>query len=219
MGLRRVPQVELEAFARAEYKKKYAAVPRPKLVNLDALVEFLAPQVIAWAGVSYRAPPVSFALGVELMVAGHAMQDLRVAGVAPSDRMIAARKALSRLRSHLKGPWYRRRFHSNDPDEIEAMTWRVIYVPDEGVFPPAEGPVTMDFMDTLAAFVRDLPQWCGRDGLPLSWAHYQYGLKHLIRARHREDLRQAMAVRIATSADKQGYQDFESQWKAAAGWH
>jgi hypothetical protein len=218
MGLRRVPQVELEAFARAEYRKKYAAVPRPKLVNLDALVEFLSPQVIAWAGVSYRAPPVAFALGVKLMVAGHAMQDLRVAGAAPPVRLAAARVALSCLRSQLKGPWYRRHFRSTDPDEIEAMTWRVLYVPDQGVVAPDEGPVTIDYMDITAHFARELPAWCGPDGLPLSWKHYQYGLRHLRRASARETIRQATAVRAA-GADAKDYRDFESAVRADAGWH
>lgn len=218
MGLRRVPQSELEAFAHAQYVRKYASVPKPKILNLGALVEFFVPQVIDWGGVKYRGPPVSFRLGVRLMVAAHALQELRGIGAAPSVRLDAARVALSCLQPYLKGPWYHRRFKSNDPEEIEAMAWRVLHIPDDGVLPPTEGPVTMDYMDTLSAFARDFPAWCGKDGLPLSWAHYQYGLRHLVRARHREDLRTAMAVRAA-GADKAGYQDYESQWRAAAGWH
>jgi len=217
-GLRRVPQVELERFAHQEYVKAYASAPKPKLRNLLALTEFCVPRIIPWAGVSYRAPPLGFRDGVRLMVAANALQDLRLAGVAPPARREAARVALLCLRSVLRGPWYRRRFRSTDPAEVEAVAWLVLHVPDEGVLPPAKGSATLDYMDTLAAFARDLPAWCGPDGLPLSWAHYQYGLHHLTRARHREDLRHAISVRAA-GAEVKAFKEFENEWRAAAGWN
>lgn len=41
------------------------------------------------------------------------------------------------------------------------------------------------------------PAWCGPDGFPLSWQHYQYGLTHIAREHLREQLAFAQSVRMA----------------------
>lgn len=44
-----------------------------------------------------------------------------------------------------------------------------------------------------------MPAWCGRDGFPLSWRHYCYGLRYLGRSHIREQLARAGAARMAAA--------------------
>lgn len=46
------------------------------------------------------------------------------------------------------------------------------------------------------------PAWVGRDGHPLSWAHFWVGMGSLYRDRTREVLRTARAVRIGQNPEE-----------------
>lgn len=236
MALGRVPQAELEAFAHEQYVRKYANVPAPKLVNIEALVVFTEDREATWAGVVCRAPPLAFRLGVRLMVASNALRDLRVAGAPALVRADAVRTtapfvfaAMRPIRAWRRGLRFSRRLHRLSPEEMEAACFWLLHVPDNSVSPPPSRPVTIDLMDSLAGFAREFQTWChdaasAREagpwhvaGLPRSWAHYQYALRHAGRASHREDLRHGIAVRAAQS-DHKGWKVFEEEWRPAAGW-
>lgn len=237
MALGRVPQAELEAFAHDKYVRKYANVPAPTLVNLDALVVFCEDRDASWAGVPCRAPPLAFRLGVRLMVAGNALRDLRVAGAPAPMRTEAVRVASSFAfaamrprRVWRRGRGFSRRLQKIAPEEMEAICFWLLHTPDHAVMPPPTRAVSIDLMDSLSGFVREFPQWChsavsAREagpwhtvGMPLSWAHYQYGQHHASRAAHRQDLRNAIANRAAQS-DTKGWKSFEEEWRPAAGWN
>lgn len=212
--IRRVPQAELEKFAREEYARRYARAPKPKLVNVEAFIGFGVPRIVVWEGVRFRAPPLSFDLGRRLLVCYYALRELREARAPLAERQTAATEALRVLRRALFPRWRRRKLRPS-VDEVEMLCDWLLHVPDDTRLPPPLEQTRMDFIDTLAAFARDYPGWCGRDGFPLSWAHYQYGLRHLIRARHREDLRAAIVARVA-GADKKVYTDWTRDWRAMA---
>ena len=56
---------------------------------------------------------------------------------------------------------------------------------------------SLDLIDGLCEFARAYPAWIDRDGRPLSWPLYQYGMAHLHRAALRHQLQHAQAVRFA----------------------
>jgi hypothetical protein len=59
-------------------------------------------------------------------------------------------------------------------------------------------------MDDVATFAAALPAWCHREGseagLPLTWRHFVYGMRHLGRAHTRTLLDRAQAARIGQNA-------------------
>lgn len=59
------------------------------------------------------------------------------------------------------------------------------------------GPVDRDALDELQVFVLYRPAWVGKDGFPLSWQHFQHGLRHIARTHLREQLVLAQGVRMA----------------------
>lgn len=59
----------------------------------------------------------------------------------------------------------------------------------------------------MATFCHRLPAWCGPDGLPLSWRHFQYGLAYLGRDHLRWQLGLAQAGRLA-QADTEGFRSW-----------
>lgn len=228
MGLRIEAFEELEAQAAARFREEVAQAPRPKVANILAALTVTAGQSreFPWGTVSYRAPPLSYPVGLRLLVAAEALRDLREQGASPAVRQEAVRTVAAVLATACQvvgGPWLdrlirkRAGFSRDDPDTIESLCFHLTHVPDEGAFVLPKKAVTLDLADTLAQFTRAFPSWCGRDGLPLSWAHYQYGSRHLTRASHREDLRAAIAFRVAAAPPKQ-YGAWQDEWLAIAGW-
>jgi hypothetical protein len=218
------PFAELEAEAKQRYKEHFAAVPPPKIVNLDTLIHFGHPRTFEFGGVGYRAPPLGFAAGYRIMVAANALRDLREGDAPAPTRRSAARVAASLVVPTLSPIWWRfgwrirlRRVLLANLDAAEDLLWFLQYVPDDGAVVPPSTQVTIDCMDGLADFVRSFPRWVGPDGQPLTWSHYVYGMRHLGRARSREDLRHTSAVRMA-GADKKDYTPWHAELRAAAGW-
>lgn len=56
-------------------------------------------------------------------------------------------------------------------------------------------------------FALEFPAWCGPDGTPLSWRHFQYGLLALGRRHIRQEIAMAEAMRAA-QADREGFRDW-----------
>lgn len=67
-----------------------------------------------------------------------------------------------------------------------------------------------------AEFARVMPGWC-RDGVPLSWRHFVYGLAHIYREQARASLRMASASGIVYAA-KNAAKDWHERHRALAGW-
>ena len=62
-----------------------------------------------------------------------------------------------------------------------------------------EPPPPVDFVDLVADFAAHDPGWLRRDGRPISWRHFVYGLEALSRRRAREALTMASAAGLPYS--------------------
>lgn len=223
------PFAVLEAHARAEYARKYASVPQPRLVNVDTPLQFTAPRRFVCGGVGYRAPPLTYRQGLQLLITANALKDLQDSKV-PADMLEAARHRAALLirsivvpRRRLSRLFYRltrNPFRGLGASTLEKLLRGLTAVPDEAprTSVPSLNRVTVDFMDAAANFARELPAWCGADGLPRSWAHYLYGLRHLERARARIDLRSAVAARAAKT-DARNFREYLADEQNVAGWN
>lgn len=224
---------ELEKAAARRYEQWIASLPEPKVVNVEALVAFTVPRRFDMGGVGLRAPPLPFLAGIRLFVAANALRDLRGASARPAVMQDALRTTVRLILQQLhptsrfrRLTGWRRSFFVAPPEEIEGIARWLLHVPDDSTIPPPKGQVTVDFMGNLCDFVREWPAWVARPGpwwrrgpvpLPVSWAAYVYGSRHLSRARAREDLRRAFAVRFA-GADEKHYKAFNAELRQVAGW-
>src|SRR5688572_3837896 len=87
------------AAERERIRRQIAAdAPSPKVINVDALVQFTAPRMFSWGGVGLRAPPLEFVSGVRLMVAANALRDLRLAQAPPGFSQAAVVTAAALIR-------------------------------------------------------------------------------------------------------------------------
>lgn len=59
----------------------------------------------------------------------------------------------------------------------------------------------------MSTFCLQFPAWCGDDGMPRSWRHYQYGLAALGRKHTRDEIQMAEAARAA-AAEQKDYRDW-----------
>jgi hypothetical protein len=213
---------ELVAEARERQVREAADRPTPKTINVPAVLTLGQPRTLALGGVGLRAPPLSYLNGVRVLVVAHALHAQRRAGATDP---ATVGLALSLVRNHLH-PTARigwrvraqlRRTLRQDPEFLEHLTWWLVAVPDEADVVTSASVPTLDLMDQLADFVRHYPKWVGPDGWPLTWDRFVHGSRCLSRARVREDLRHATAVRVA-GADQKDYKQFDAEWREAAGW-
>lgn len=61
-------------------------------------------------------------------------------------------------------------------------------------------------LDELQVFVTYRPAWVNKEGWPLSWQHYVYGLRHIARENLRQQMWMAQAMRLSRSSA----QDFDT---------
>ena len=224
--LRLVPPEEVDRLAREQYAERFKAVPEPVVLNVEELITLDAPRDFSWGGVGYRAPPLSFGVGLRLLVAANALRDLRTADAPDSERRTAVRMATRILRPVLEPLGVLSKvldwrlpcpFLRSDPTEMEGLLRWLLFAPDQSPVVPPTGRVTIDLIDGLASFVREFPAWVGPDGYPMSWRHYVYGMRHLSRVAARVDLRTATATRMAQT-DKEPWQEWITELREAAGW-
>ena len=84
-------------------------------------------------------------------------------------------------------------------------------MPDERSRSGSSGAGRVDLIDALVEFARQCPAWVRPDGLPLSWAHYVYGLDRLRIAKVRADLHDGQRQRVAFGADEQRWNDWQNE--------
>jgi hypothetical protein len=72
-------------------------------------------------------------------------------------------------------------------------------------------------LEQFATFAREMPAWCGDDGLPISWRHFQAGWPFIHRAVAQEEYRMTTAFRNA-QADKAPYVEYTNRLRTAAGY-
>jgi len=210
--MRIAPRAVLEEHARAEYRKQFSAPA--KVRNAQALVALGEHRPLRWRSHRYVVPPVPFYDGVRLLVAQQVLQHTREGE--------AHRQALAVARRHLRAVVRKRRFgrewqvlgspfRKASADEIVALIDYILDVPDET--PSTGGPPakTIDLMSGFMEAAREFPQFFGANGLPVSWAHYQYALRWVGRMRARDELREARAARHGMNAPKDAWKSYSSE--------
>lgn len=233
------PFEELEAMARARYQARYASVPEPTVINVDALVQFHAPRTFEWGGVGLRAPPLSFVNGVRLLVAANALRDLRQAKAPPPFLQAAVqtaalllRQSVTPLKTRKRLGWrFSRCFRDDDPEMIEGFLRWLLHVPDDAPSIPPNGKVTWNLVGSVMQFAGKRPALVFTDrwrfpwnrkkepvGFPVSWAAYIHGMREINRENAQDILRSAMAVR-AGGAEQKDYKSFNAELSEAAGWY
>lgn len=225
--MRITPYADLVAVARERYQARYAKVPEPIPVNVDAVMVFTEPRRFECGGVGYRAPPLPFRAAVQLLVAANALRDLRhspvpVPAALEATRLVAAhllRRAVVPAAWPLRLVWRfaRRAFTDLSADQLEGLLRWLLDYPDASPLAPPTKPQRLDFMDGLAGFARAFPGWLGPDGMPRSWAHYVYGSRHLARGHARFQVLTAIPHRVA-GAVQRDWELWVNEQLANAGW-
>jgi hypothetical protein len=226
MQIVRVPREQVEQFAREEYARQYGNAAPAKVRNAQALVALGEPRAYRWRGHTYRVPPVPFREGARLNIIAQALHEC---DELPADeQMLVRAAAVTSARAILphiarRTGWRRflpfnpfRRAHIGDVREWIAFA---LHVPDQSPTISGAAPApTVDMMDGVMEFARVFPALMSRDGLPVSWAHYVYGMRHIGRTVARETLRAAQAARIGQTPDKEAWASFHSTMRSASGW-
>jgi hypothetical protein len=60
--------------------------------------------------------------------------------------------------------------------------------------------------------------WLNKEGLPLSWAHFVYGLASAGRDRAKESIREFRVFAVANAADQKSREEWLNEQKTHAGW-
>jgi len=218
--VRITPFAVLEQHAREEYRKRFANAPEPRVINQRVAATLDAPRSFVWGGIGYWAPPLSYEGGLRLLIAAHALADLRRKGAPVMSLQAATFKAARLIRHNLRPirlwrrPWWwlSRAFYTSTAEELEALCRWLIHVPDDAPVVPSDRSVTVDLVDQKYAF--ELAY--GRE--PRSWADYVLGSRAAGRRDNRTDLRSAVSARVGVNADKKGWGDYEREMRQMAGW-
>jgi hypothetical protein len=225
-----IPTAEVErlaAAARAElHAQRTASTPEPRFLNARASLTLDAPRSLVWGGVGYWSPPLGFEDGHRLLAVSSYLADAirqEHAGAVRSAVQIAA-PLLHRALRRSTPPFWRvvrriresaaaaRAFLHDDPqDVLHLMRW-LLHVEDESPATPPDRQITVDLIDNRYAFEDTFKR------VPRSWKDYVYGMHHVARKSAREDLRRAVATRIAVNGDKDGWRDYEREMRTAARW-
>ena len=223
MTVARLRTAEIAEAIRKERVRLLKESPEPVIINLDAVLTIGQSREFQWGAIKLHAPPLPFPLGARLFVAANALRDLREnqasdLSIKAAQSVVAAllRKAVKPSRSLDRLRCWSCAFTKDDPEAIEGLIRWLLMVPDEASYTPPDRKVTIDFMDNVAAFGKAFPAWM-KDGWPMSWAHYQYGMRHLGRAWAREELRLASANRMA-QAEQKHFKPYVAETQQAAGW-
>jgi hypothetical protein len=193
--MQRIPDDEILAAHREYYGAREAVAP-PEVRNAQAMAALGEHRAYRWRGHSYRVPPVPFTPGWQLFVARQVLDG----DVGERDRETAVRLA-RRVAGALLEPrrWRRNPLRTASAEALVEVIAFLLSVPDESPVASADGtlPRTIDLIDGLMEFSRVFPALVNAAGLPVSWAHYQHGLRHLRKAYARDEIRMAQASRLA----------------------
>jgi hypothetical protein len=213
--MRITPFKVLEEHARKEYKKRFAHVPEPRVINARPSASIDAPRSFVWGGIGYWCPPLSYESGKRLLIVANALRDLRGRNEDTARRVAITAARLIRKNIRSRRPFWRltRAFYRDPPEELEAIIRGLLYVEDESTVVPSDRPVTVDLIDNAYAFEFAYKR------KPTTWADYVYGLRHIGRDNARHDLRMAIAYRVGANADKRAWEDFDREARAMAGWN
>lgn len=212
--MRITPFRVLEEHARAEYQKRLASAPEPKVINARALATLDAPRSFVWGGIGYWAPPLSYDGGIKLLVVAGMLRDLRNAGDVLRTEPARIRAAsLIRQNVRSRRPLWRltRAFYRDAAADLEAVIRWLLHVEDESLVVPSEKPVTVDLIHLRYAFEDVFNR------APRSWSDYVHGIRYIGQKYSQQDLRYAAATRTGRFADKHGWSEYERAMREHGG--
>jgi hypothetical protein len=216
-AVRAFSRAELEQIAREEYRRHFGDVAPPKVRNATALVALGEHRALRWRGHHYRVSPLSFHAGTALLVCRQVLSDA-TAPASERERAVRAMLRLARplLRTRRGHRPLRNPLRRLAAERVGELLDFLLYVPDETPVQPARAGGDIDLIDGLMEYLRGgYP--VTPDGLPVSWAHYHYALRHAGRHSARETLRLAQANRVAW-VDKDGWKEYSAELRSAGGW-
>lgn len=222
---RRVPD---EQIAAAHAAKAAASAPAPPRVrNAEALVALGEPRGLRWKGHYYHVPPLPFGLAMKLLVLAQVLASshtraqkaaLRTARALLCDCVYMRRNPFRRVTpDNLRHPW-RNPFRRINSVEARTLIDDLLQIPDDSPTISGKGGGAADLLDGYLAFIERFPALVGADGMPVSWAHYQYGVRHLPRLAARDLLRSVQSVRIGQWTGEAPYKAFTAEQERLAGW-
>lgn len=216
--IRLVPDEEIEA-AHARHYGARAAVAPPAVRNAEALAMLGEPRPLRFRGSYYHVPNLTFRAGLQLTVCAQVLSlphaRIKHKAALETTRRILREVARKNGRRPLLNPFRT----LTDPDEACGVIDGLLYLPDEYPHPVSrKNQPIIDVLDGFFEFTRMFPALIGPDGLPVSWAHYHYGMRHMTRAIARETLRIAQASRIS-QCPADVWAKFSREQTRAAGWN
>lgn len=225
MRVVKLSRAQVEQVAREEYQRQFAQAAPPKVRNAQALVALTEHRALRWRGHVYTVPPVPFREGARLHIIAQSLREAE--DLSGEDVMVVRAAAVMSVRAIMpriarRRGWRRllptnpfRRAHIGEVLQLVAWT---LEVPDQSPDNPSGGkPPTIDLIDGVMDFARTFPGLLNAEGLPVSWAMYVYGMRHLGRAVARDTLRYAQAMRVG-QADKEAWKEFSISMRSASGW-
>lgn len=208
------PHHVLEEFARAEYRKHFHVAP-PKVYNAQALVSLGERRPLRWKRHGYSIPAISFHDGMSLMVCQQVLAE-------DADNQLALATARRFLHTVMEKPAHvrllrLRPFRRISASEVIELIDQVLFVPDDAPMPASGNLRVIDMLDGFLEFVAHYPAFINDQGMPKSWALYQYGLRRLGRFAALEMLRNAQTFRVAQATDPAVWKEFDREMKSAGG--
>lgn len=229
MKATKAPRAQLEKVARELYDREFGRQAPAKVRNARVLVALGEHRPLRWRSHAYRVPPVPFRDGARLLVCSQVLVQASDGDEAGGRALSVAREVmhgLVRVRGfvrkglRVRRDWVRvpRRNPFRDLSVAEAIGLIDFFldIPDET--PIHAG--TAKLVDLKQGFMeagRVFP-FCfdPRNGLPHSWAHYQYALREVGRVLAREELMHAQAARVS-QAKKEDWRNYSRQMQSIAG--
>lgn len=228
--------VPIEDIVAAHQARAAAKAPAPPQVrNAAALVAIGEARPRRWRGHYYRVPRLSFSVGMELLVASQVLgSHNRVYSAGNNSHQVALRTARALLHgcvvvkrnpfrpissTNSRRPWVNP-FRKISASDARTLIDELLHVPDDTpqITSGTKKLSVINLLHGYMDFIREYPALVGSDGLPVSWAAYQYGVRDLNRIAAREALRAAQAVRIGQWHDKTSFERFQDQQERVAGW-
>lgn len=206
----------IRAAHEAYYGARKAAAPI-RVRNAQAMVALGEHRPLRWRSHAYRVPPLPWKDGARLLVISQA---LATGEGAERERACKLARAMMHGLVQVRrfGRWVRpvlNPFRAASIDELRQLADFFLHVPDENT-PPSGRATSVDLMAGVMDFAERWPAFVNAQGFPVSWAHFQHGLRSLARVRARDDLRAAQAARVS-QAPKADWLNYSREMQSVSG--
>lgn len=217
MKIAKTSRAELERLAREQYAQQFGQQAPVRVRNAQAMVALGEHRPLRWRSHAYRVPPLPWKDGARLLVISQALATGEGAERERACKLarVVMHGLVQRRRFRQWGKPFLNPFRSATVDDLRHLADFLLHVPDENV-PPTGKATSVDLMAGVLDFAERWPAFVNAEGYPVSWAHFQHGLRSLGRVRARDDLRAAQAARVS-QAPKADWQAYSREMQSFAG--